>query len=430
MTSAPGAHPVESADAGRVFLVVNHIAPEFDRAAGYARMLAMLEALQRSTRVALLVTKPELTRPEYVEAVRSRGVEVRCMDTMSLAYAVRDAWGVLFVFYQNAERYLASVRRLRPDVPIVVDSVDLHFVREWRMAKFERRRGCAYARAAWNAMRELAVYSMADGVVTATEDDRRSLRWVLPNRVVTVVPVMFPPRPSPPEIVQRLPASLLFIGGFRHQPNVDAVLFLCREIMPLVRAWLPEVSLTIVGDAPPEDVLALRGDRVSVTGYVPDIAPYLGSHDLSVAPLRYGSGMKGKVVQAMAAGLPVVTTSIGAEGLELVHGETALIADSARNFADCIVRLCGDPELRARLGARALEHVASRAGPLAVERPLRDLQAWLAGAEPRRLARWQRAWASGLELAFRYPGSRLDHVVTRLDSRARWYWKRCRRGLA
>ena len=141
--------------------------------------------------------------------------------------------------------------------------------------------------------------------------------------MTAVVPSTYPVARDVPGFTQRVPRSLLFVGGFQHSPNPDAVLFFCRQVLPLVRRSLPGVTVTIVGDAPPKEVIALSSAQITVTGWVPHVEPYLASHCISIAPLRFGAGLKGKIMEAMGTGLPVVTTSVGAEGMELVHGATA-----------------------------------------------------------------------------------------------------------
>jgi glycosyltransferase involved in cell wall biosynthesis len=178
----------------------------------------------------------------------------------------------------------------------------------------------------------------------------------------------------PEHVVGRQGRShLLFVGGFPHAPNVDAILYFCKDVFPFVQASLPETKLWVVGNAPPAEIVALASDRVVVTGYVPYSAPYLQSALVSIAPLRYGSGMKGKIGEAMACGLPVVTTSIGAEGMGLRDHLDAMIADSAEEFAERIVRLHEDPELWEKLARNGRLRVQQEWSPEAVDRRLQHL---------------------------------------------------------
>ena len=130
------------------------------------------------------------------------------------------------------------------------------------------------------------------------------------------------------------PRGLLFVGGFEHPPNTDAAVTLVRDVMPLVWRELGPVPVTIVGADPPAEVQALAGPEVDVAGWVEDLPPLYDSARVMVAPLRYGAGMKGKVTQSLAAGLPVVTTPVGAEGLGAVDGRDMLIAEDPAGLAE------------------------------------------------------------------------------------------------
>ena len=145
--------------------------------------------------------------------------------------------------------------------------------------------------------------------------------------------------------------GLLFIGGYVHSPNVDAVVWLCEEIMPLVWRSHPNMRVTLVGSNPPVAVHQLASDRVVVAGYVHDVEPYFQAARVFVAPLRYGAGLKGKIGHAFAYGLPTVTTPIGAEGFDLENGSDALIAEDSAGFAEQIIRAYDEPELWQTLSA-------------------------------------------------------------------------------
>jgi glycosyltransferase involved in cell wall biosynthesis len=158
-------------------------------------------------------------------------------------------------------------------------------------------------------------------------------------------------------------AGLLFVGGFRHTPNLDAVRWLVTEILPRVRARRPDAELHVVGSDLPAELRALGGAGVHWHGFVADLGPLLQACRLSVAPLRFGAGVKGKVNQALAAGLPVVATTCAVEGMGLVDGVDALVADSAEAFADAIVRGYTDDALWVRLAAGGLENTRRHFSP-------------------------------------------------------------------
>src|SRR5207244_13222451 len=147
----------------------------------------------------------------------------------------------------------------------------------------------------------------------------------------------------------------LFIGSFQHTPNVDAVLFFVQSIYPLVRAHLPEAKFYIIGDKAPPEVIALASDNIVVTGLQRDAAPFFDSVKLSVAPLRFGAGVKGKINQSMAFGVPVVATSLAVEGMELRDREDVLVADDRENFARALIELYKSEELWNRLSENGIE---------------------------------------------------------------------------
>jgi glycosyltransferase involved in cell wall biosynthesis len=151
----------------------------------------------------------------------------------------------------------------------------------------------------------------------------------------------------------------MFLGGFEHLPNIDAVLVLVREVMPLVWRQVPDAHALIVGSHPTAEVLALAGDRVTVTGHVPDLGPVFAQARMTVSALRFGAGLKGKIVTSLMAGVPVVTTAIGNEGLDLLDGEEALLAETPDRLADAVVRLLTEPGLAERLAAAGHARVAA-----------------------------------------------------------------------
>ncbi len=149
--------------------------------------------------------------------------------------------------------------------------------------------------------------------------------------------------------------DFLFIGGFQHTPNVDAVVYFVREIYPLVEARLRGAKFYIIGDKAPPSVVALASENVIVTGLQPDVRPYFESVKLSVAPLRWGAGVKGKINQSMGFGVPVVATSVAAEGMGLIHGKDILVADEPENFAKALLELYHSEDLWNRLSKNGIK---------------------------------------------------------------------------
>jgi glycosyltransferase involved in cell wall biosynthesis len=152
--------------------------------------------------------------------------------------------------------------------------------------------------------------------------------------------------------------DLVFVGGFRHPPNVDAVRWFAADVFPHVRQRLRDITFHVIGGDVTPEVAALAGlPGVVVHGHVPDIAPYMDGCLVAVAPLRFGAGVKGKINLSMAHGQPVVATSCAVEGMHLVDGHDVLVADDAAALAAAVVRACGDEALWQALSVHGLANV-------------------------------------------------------------------------
>lgn len=142
------------------------------------------------------------------------------------------------------------------------------------------------------------------------------------------------------------PKRIICTGNMAYFPNEDGILYFVREILPLIRERIPDISLDIVGQKPTGKVRRLAGEKIAVTGFVPDIKEYYLKSAVAIAPIRFGAGTLNKILEPMALGIPVVTTSIGAEGLPVRSGCDLLIADSPKDFADAVVRLLNEEPFR------------------------------------------------------------------------------------
>jgi glycosyltransferase involved in cell wall biosynthesis len=173
----------------------------------------------------------------------------------------------------------------------------------------------------------------------------------VPGRRIEVVPTIHELHERGKSFVDR--QGLLFIGNLAHRPNEDAVLFFLREVYPRVRQMLPDVGLDIIGDCSSSAIAAYDSKEVRILGYLPDVEPHLRNARVFIAPLRFGAGIKGKVGEAMARGIPVVTTSIGAEGFGLTHELDVMIADDPESFAAAIKQLYSDEKLWRRIATNS-----------------------------------------------------------------------------
>ena len=217
----------------------------------------------------------------------------------------------------------------------------------------DKRDGARYQPALWRQFDRVQVFSGRDA------DAIRALAPDVASRVrVNPFGVALPP-PLDPARVE--PSTILFVGGFRHPPNIDAALWLARDILPRVRARHPAARLVIVGEAPPRDISALADAHVEVIGGVDSVQPYMERAAVVAAPVRTGGGMRVKVLEALAAGKAVVTTTLGTEGLLGAPAELPLsVADAAAEFAAEIVRLLADPAARIATGREARLFASTR----------------------------------------------------------------------
>ncbi len=301
---------------------------------------------------------------------------------------------VVCEFWTVAARVLVPVRSAQPWARVIVDSVDVHFLREEAGVAFGAYNA---ADVAVRREQEVSSYRASDGVVVVTREDQEALEGVGGIRRTYIIPIIVTLRPRPS--LPRQP-ELLFIGGFGHRPNVDGIVWFCREVFPLVQRECPAVRLNVIGGGAPDEVRALGGlGGVSLLGQVPDTSPYLDRAAVSVAPLRYGGGMKGKVTEALAAGIPVVTTSFGTQGLGAVSGEHLFQADTPEDFAKAILRLLGDPELADSMGRAGRERVDRVCGEQTVLEQVAEMvggfeppPGGVASMLPRRLFQLRRLW--------------------------------------
>jgi polysaccharide biosynthesis protein PslH len=201
-----------------------------------------------------------------------------------------------------------------------------------------------------------------DQCITVSEVDRRLLTASNPRLRVAVSPngfdtQLYQPLPLPPETTR---PALLFVGSMSYEACVDAMMYFCQEILPRIRSQFGNVDLWIVGRDPSPQVRQLDGNGVHVTGRVADVRPYYHRSMVCVVPLRVGGGTRLKILEAMALGRPVVATSIGCEGLDVIDEQHLMIADNPEQFAEKTVRLLADATLRQRIGTNARQVVVSR----------------------------------------------------------------------
>lgn len=366
-------------------LAVSYDVPSPDQSSGELRFFTLLSLLARQHELHFYSRAQQSTpeRDAASESLRQLGI---CVESGKFEELLRRTRFdiVCFEFYLVAESLLDLVRAWQPSARIIVDSVDVHFHRLRSKAcltgvpadheNAETVRNC-----------ELGVYSKADLVLTVSEEDSRLLRKEGLKSDLAVIPNIHEMHPLTSHIhSDRL--ELIFIGNYIHQPNIDAVIYFCDEIMPLLRKKIPRLRLRIVGSSPTDDVKALAADDIEIVGFVPETTSYLLSSDISIAPLRFGGGIKGKIGEAQAHGLPVVTTSIGAEGFGFQVGIDVLVGDTPQVFADSIAHLWQDQDLNDRIRKNGWEFIDQRYSVRAVAKVIPPVFERLYGCLPKHIS--------------------------------------------
>ncbi len=253
---------------------------------------------------------------------------------------------------------------LRTYLPAVAVLLDINSQYAWR--KFVGTKWRPYKLIFWldwlkTYLYERRIVSVYQLLVAMSEDQAAYVRMLKPDARVLVSPNGV----DTSRYVckgRRKGGTLIMVGNFAYAPNSDGFLFFVREVLPLVYQAHPEVQLLVVGLAPNSSMLqtAQSDDHIRIFGPVPALEPYYAQADLAVIPLQLGSGVKLKVLEAFALGVPVVTTSVGVEGIAACHGEHCLVADSPQAFAAAIVRLLDNPLEADRLAQSAMSLVKAQ----------------------------------------------------------------------
>ncbi len=318
-----------------------------DQDAGSVRMLNLLRILRDEGHHVIFVADNLDGNAKYATMLTKLGVEVLYGEFAGSVRKVLRERGpslatIVFCRYYIAAQYVSSVRSLAPHAQIIFDTVDLHFVREEREAALLGNAAMIRS-AALTRTRELSVIERSDVTIVVSDVEKRLLSRITPLARIDIISTINEPVEHEAHFTGR--SGVLFVGGFRHPPNLDAIKWYVSEVLPRLRKLLPTIVTTIVGSNMPPEISALRCDGLLVKGFVSDIAPLLNNSRVSIAPLRYGAGIKGKINEAMNHGVPVVATTCAIEGMRLSDGRDVLVADDAEAFAQAIARLHQDQAL-------------------------------------------------------------------------------------
>jgi glycosyltransferase involved in cell wall biosynthesis len=372
LTVAPEESTLAAVEASvGAILVAADFPPLYDQHSGGLRLKALIQMIGKLQRPIIFASSCERSclpgvlgsdkgRTHYEDVLKKAGVVeftygVEELDSF-LGGQSLDFRFVFLSFPAVAETFLPIVRRHCPEAKVIYDMVDFHALRMEREAALKGDAKLAEDAAAMKRC-EIALAKAADITIAISADEKKALLELAPTAVIEILPNIFEiPAKAPPGPEGR--RDVLFLGGFWHTPNGDAAKWFIERIWPRVSAAAPDAHFLIAGSNPGEDILALGQIKgVEVLGYVADLKPLYDAARVCVAPLRFGAGVKGKVGQSMAYGLPVVATSIGAEGMRLPNGEHLLVADDPEAFAEHVINLLRDDALWTRTQAQARNYV-------------------------------------------------------------------------
>src|SRR5882762_2133327 len=389
-TSSSTAVTQELPPAPQRLLVIHELVPHSDQSGSDLRLLDVLKELRAQGHQVTFIARDWKNSEKYSPQLQKLGITAIAGDPDRMKHFGLDeptSWSLRELLHNQhfdaailcqwfwsgisiPEYYLGEIRHWSPETRIAILTDDRHGERERRSAKlsglfsdFERARDFE--------ARELAAYHAADMVLYITEADRAHFATLLASTPMGHLPIVAAGDSAPsPEFSAR--QGVLFLGNFENLANRDALDWLLQEIWPLVHCKLPQLTLYVAGNACPEN-LARKTQRIISLGKVPNLAATFRDKLALIAPIRFGTGINTKNLQALAHGLPVITTSIGAEGLQLSHQDTALLGDTPLALATSICRLCTDPQLWKTLAANGKALALANFSPQHLARRLREI---------------------------------------------------------
>ena len=356
-------------------LFIDDSVPEPDKDAGSNAAFQHMLSLQRLGYKVTFIPGDNMARIDpYTRDLQRRGIECLYHPYFVSVEDVfrKNQFPVDLVYlhrYSNASKYAGMVRQHFPKARIVYNVADLHFLRMRRQAELQ---GDAALRENAEHLRRLEVGAMSfvDCVIVHSNVEAELLREVAPHIEVRVIPWTVEPRGI--NAAASWPPSIAFIGGYRHPPNVDAARWAVNSVMPLLRSKISGIELLLVGSNMPSEVNALAARDMVPLGYVPSLDTVFERVRLTVSPLRYGAGLKGKVLESLAAGVPCVMTKISAEGLELPPELEWLVVDEPELLADRVETLCVDDDRHRRIVEACRSYVAAHYSADRIDTQLRE----------------------------------------------------------
>lgn len=340
-------------------LIFDACTPTPDQDSGSLRMINLIKILKELNYHVIFMPENLSHDKSYTESLQQLGVE--CIYTPFIQNPVdylKDKGkyldAVLLSRYYVAEPVMPFIREYCPKAQIIFDTVDLHYIRERRMAEISGDQKLAKM-AEVTREKELAVANACDVTLVVSPYEVEVLTQELPETQVKVLTNIHEIYGCRIPFAER--QDIMFIGGYQHTPNVDAVEWFVAEIFPLIEKQLPDLKFHIIGSKAPKHIEQMASNNIIFEGFVEDIEPVMDDIRIAVAPLRYGAGVKGKVNMSMSYGQPVVGTKVAVEGMYTENEKDCLMAETPEEFANQVVRLYQDEKLWNQISQGGLANV-------------------------------------------------------------------------
>lgn len=366
-------------------LIIDSVIPEYNKDSGSRRLFELINLILKNDIGVFLIAnlKEYKYKSDYIQTFKDLGAVVyepsldknnklitKELFIKAIAPHIHYAW---LHRPDVFKKYHKTIKALNPDCKLIYDMVDFHYlrlIREWE----QNRKSKLKENAEKHLQMELNNCKYADAIIVISENDKVALKQYYSH--TDKMTVMGNIHQFIKKTKEFIPFSkrnkLLFVGSFKHLPNVDAVIYLHDHIMPLVWKENPNIKVIIIGSYPTQDILNLNSDRFIIKGFVVDISDYFKKTKLFIAPLRYGAGIKGKIGQSFEFSLPVITTSIGAEGFDFSPFTEAIIANTAELLASRIIALYNNESMWSSISAHS-ENIISPFSIAHIESQLKNV---------------------------------------------------------
>ncbi|MFC3561744.1 glycosyltransferase family 4 protein [Pedobacter jamesrossensis] len=346
----------------KTILIIDDDLPQHDKSSGSKRLFELLKLFKKLNLNIIFLPNNGLKLEPYYTELKQYGVEVLLNnpDRKGLLNTLNQLLNKIDYAWISRPMLNIEFQKLikkNKNTKIIFDTVDLHFVRMLRQAENENSEKLKRKAIKFKKL-ELELANKSDATITVTDTEKVLLEneniknvYVVPNIHQLQMPLQ--------EISFKDRKGIVFIGGYKHEPNIDAVKWFMHEILPKIWNSLGKIPVYLLGSFPTNEISAFANENVFVPGYIEDVSEYFLKSKVFIAPLRYGAGMKGKIGQSLEFGLPIVSTSIGAEGMNLIHENNVLIADEADDFANEVIRLYQNENLWNEIKENAFQAIVA-----------------------------------------------------------------------